>query len=162
MTHTSIRADSGRRESGPAPVYFWLWDQQHGLPGTYRLSGSWAPALTTYSDLWVGPALCVKKACWASPACSHLRSTGFKVKLGPTLPQRLPSWVTWAGRLRSSLPSLPICKQELTRPSSREEAGKTGKALRTLRSPLSRELPHFTSVLGLGKPEPPPPVHPSP
>ena len=158
--HTGRLREAGERASaclllavGPA-----TWPPRN----LSRLSGSWASALTTYSDLWVGPALCVKKARWASPSCSHLRSTGFKVKLGPTLPQRLPSWVTWAGRLRSSLPSFPICKQKLTRPSSSEEAGKTGKALRTLRSPLSRELPHFTSVLGLGDPEPPPPVHPSP
>ena len=35
QTHTSIRADSARQESGLAPLYLWLWDQQHGLPGAY-------------------------------------------------------------------------------------------------------------------------------
>lgn len=51
-------------------------------------------------------ALCVKKARWASPSCSHLRSTGFKGKLGPTLPQRLPSWVTLGRMLTLLTPQL--------------------------------------------------------
>lgn len=58
-----------------------------------------------------GPsAPCVKKACWASPSCSHLRGTGFKGKLGPTLPQWLPSWVTLGRTLTLLTPQLSHLK----------------------------------------------------
>lgn len=63
QTHTSIRADSARQESGVAPLYLWLWDQQHGLPGTYQDLRSLGPGPDHLLRSLGGPsAPCVEKA----------------------------------------------------------------------------------------------------